>query len=88
MTHNILLEENLSTALPDCRFIIENHDNKYRITAIGHAFAGLNSVARHKMIYQHIQQYIHNGMIHAVTIHALTPEEYTTHTDTHGTPPA
>ena len=76
MTDKILLEKNLAAVLPACQFIVENQDNKYRITAIGPDFAGLSSVARHKLIYQHIQKHIQSGAVHAVTIRAFTPEEY------------
>ena len=70
-----LMEKVLTEALPDCQFIIENQDNKYAITAKGKVFAGLNTVERHKLIYQQINPFIEDGSVHAVSIKALTPEE-------------
>ena len=41
------------------------------------AFEGKRLVARQQMVYTLVNQYIQNGAMHALTIHALTPAEYT-----------
>ena len=70
-----IIEKALTEALPNCQFIIENQDNKYAITATGEVFAGLNTVERHKLIYQQINPFIEDGSVHAVSIKALAPGE-------------
>jgi BolA protein len=46
----------------------------YQLTLISPAFAGLNSVARHRVIYQALGDLM-TSRIHALSIHALAPGE-------------
>lgn len=47
----------------------------FKLTIVAPEFAGLSSVARHRAIYAALNQYIPKE-IHALTISALTPDEY------------
>jgi BolA family transcriptional regulator, general stress-responsive regulator len=46
----------------------------YRLTIISSRFAGLNAVARHRLVYETLGDLM-RGPIHALAIIALTPEE-------------
>ncbi len=46
----------------------------YRLTIVSPRFAGLNSVARHRLVYESLGALM-KGPIHALAITALTPEE-------------
>ena len=46
----------------------------YRLTIVSPRFAGLNSVARHRLVYEALGDLM-QGPVHALAITALTPEE-------------
>lgn len=46
----------------------------YQLTIISPAFAGLNAVGRHRLIYRTLGDLM-AGRIHALSITALTPDE-------------
>lgn len=46
----------------------------YRLTIVSPRFAGLNSVARHRLVYETLGELM-QGPVHALAITALTPEE-------------
>jgi BolA family transcriptional regulator, general stress-responsive regulator len=47
----------------------------YRVSIVSPAFAGVNRVARHRMVYDALADAMQRG-IHALAISAYTPEEY------------
>lgn len=47
----------------------------YRMTIVSPQFAGLNSVARHRVVYQALGDLM-GKRIHALSINAFTPEEF------------
>jgi BolA protein len=47
----------------------------YRLTIVSRRFAGLNAVARHRLVYETLGDLMHKG-IHALAINAYTPEEF------------
>lgn len=54
-----------------------NEGNKFELLIVDDAFEGKRLVARQQMVYTLVNQYIQNGAMHALTIHTLTPAEYT-----------
>jgi BolA protein len=46
----------------------------YRLVVVSAAFVGLNTLARHRLVYDALGDLMH-GEIHALGIHALTPDE-------------
>ncbi len=46
----------------------------FKLTIVSGAFAGLGTMARHRLIYQHLGDLM-QGPIHALSIRAQTPEE-------------
>ncbi len=49
--------------------------SKYTATVVADVFEGMTMVAEQKMIYALLNEHIQSGVIHALTIKALTPEE-------------
>lgn len=47
----------------------------FRLIIVSNRFAGMSTVSRHRMIYQHLGDLMSGG-IHALSIKALTPEEF------------
>lgn len=48
---------------------------KYEAEVISSAFAGLNTLKRHKLVYAALNEAITSGELHALTIRTYTPEE-------------
>lgn len=81
-----LLRRSLETALQPTRLDIEDESHRhaghagaregghYRLTIVAAAFAGLTTVARHRLVYTAAGDLMQNG-IHALAIHALSPDE-------------
>lgn len=46
----------------------------YRLVVVSAAFVGLNTLARHRLVYDALGDLM-RGEIHALGIHALTPDE-------------
>lgn len=47
----------------------------FRLTIVSGRFSGLNSVARHRLVYQTLGDLMQKG-IHALAISAYTPDEF------------
>lgn len=48
----------------------------YRVLVVSHDFTGRNTIQRHRMVYDAIGEAMRADTIHALSIQALTPEEY------------
>ena len=63
------------TGIPDAQVNVEGNGGKYRAVVVSIAFNNLNRVQRHQMIYATVQEQLQNGLLHALSIEALTPDE-------------
>ncbi len=54
---------------------VQGDGYKYEATVVSQQFQGLNTVKRHKMVYDAVNEAIRSGQLHALTIKAHTPEE-------------
>ena len=70
------VRERLASALPDCQFEVQNDGNKFLVVAIGERFNELSRVKRQQLIYSELNDLLAEGTIHALTIRAMTPEEW------------
>lgn len=68
---NQLIEQNMENALVTA----SGEGGKFEVEVISAAFADLNTIKRHQMIYKITNPFISSGEIHALTIKAYTPEE-------------
>lgn len=53
-----------------------NQGNKFEVLIVDDGFAGKRLVQRQQSVYAIVNPYIQSGQMHALTIHALTPDEY------------
>lgn len=71
------IQQLIETHLTDCTAIVEGEDGvHFTATIISPDFAGKNRIEKQKMIYAALGDRIQNGTIHALSIKALTPEEW------------
>lgn len=48
----------------------------YAVVVVGEVFAGVSRVNRQRMVKDSLQDLFSDGLIHALSIKAVTPEEY------------
>lgn len=53
-----------------------NQGNKFEVLIVDESFEGKRLVQRQQAVYAIANPYIQSGVMHALTIHALTPAEY------------
>ena len=70
------IQEMLEINIPDCKATVTSDDNThFEATVISDAFDGKRSLQRHQMVYAALGDKI-GGDIHALSIKALTSEEF------------
>ena len=65
---------NQSLVLDNC--IVTGENGTFKVVAVGDIFADLNRVKKQQVIYQRLNDDILSNAIHALTIKALTPDEW------------
>lgn len=60
----------------------EGKESHFKLTIVSAAFAGKRLVARHQQVYNLVAELLtsQGGSVHALAIHAYTPDEWQTHT--------
>ena len=53
-----------------------NQGNKFEVLIVDDSFAGKRLVQRQQLVYAIVNPFIQSGQMHALTIHALTSDEY------------
>jgi acid stress-induced BolA-like protein IbaG/YrbA len=70
----------IRAALPDADISVESEDERhFSARVVAREFAGLRSIARHQLIYRALGAPV-GREIHALSIDALSPEEWTART--------
>ena len=72
---NEAVEKLITSAISGAEVTVSGDGYKYETTVISQAFAGLNKVKRHQLVYAAVNSAITSGELHALTITALTTEE-------------
>jgi acid stress-induced BolA-like protein IbaG/YrbA len=68
--------EILHVAFPQADIATSGQAGKFDVRLVDEQFEGKRPVARQQSVYAPLNGYIASGEIHAVTIRALTPEEW------------
>lgn len=55
----------------------DGKESHFKVTIVSSAFAGLRLVQRHQKVYALAGELLSAGAIHALAIHAYTPDEWT-----------
>jgi acid stress-induced BolA-like protein IbaG/YrbA len=66
----------LQAAFPAADIATSGQAGKFDVRLVDAQFEGKRPVARQQSVYAPLNSYIASGEIHAVTIRALTPEEW------------
>lgn len=66
----------IETHIPDAKAKVEGGGGKFEATVISDAFEGRNILAKHRLVYAALDDQIKSGEVHAVSIHAYTPDEW------------
>ena len=53
-----------------------NQGNKFEVLIVDDSFVGKRLVQRQQSVYAIVNPFIQSGQMHALTIHALTSDEY------------
>ena len=70
------VQKRLVDALPECEIEVQNDGNRFLVVAVGERFADLNRAKRQQLIYGELEDLLAEGTIHALTIRAMTPQEW------------
>ncbi len=70
------LTEILKAAFPEADIAVSGQAGKFDLRIVDDAFEGKRTVARQQSVYAPLNSYIISGEVHAVTIRAMTQEEW------------
>ena len=74
--NNEELSQILQDAFPDADIAVTGQAGKFDLRIVDAGFEGKRTVARQQAVYAPINAHIASGAVHAVTIRAMTPEEW------------
>lgn len=66
----------LQAAFPQAEVHVTGQAGKFDLRIVDAQFEGLRPVARQQAVYAPINEHIASGAVHAVSIRAMTPEEW------------
>ena len=66
----------LMNALPLQEVHVSGDGSHFQVIAVGEMFDGMSRVKKQQSVYAPLMEYIADNRIHALSIRALTPEEY------------
>lgn len=70
------LTEILIAAFPDAEVAVSGQAGKFDLRIVDEQFEGKRTVARQQSVYAPLNSFIASGEVHAVTIRAMTKEEW------------
>ena len=66
----------INATLEDAQTAVTGQSGKFEAVVVSQAFANLNTLERHRKVYAAVSEQLADGRIHALSIKAYTPEEY------------
>lgn len=70
------IAELLKSAFPNAEVAVTGQAGKFDLRIVDAQFEGVRPVARQQLVYAPLNEQIASGAIHAVTIRAMTAEEW------------
>ncbi|MCH4248452.1 BolA family iron metabolism protein IbaG [Acinetobacter populi] len=70
------LSQILQQAFPQAEIHVTGEAGKFDLRIVNSEFEGKRTVARQQAVYAPLNEYIASGAVHAVSIRAMTPEEW------------
>jgi len=66
----------IEAEIPGAQARVSGEGGRFEATVISERFAGQNLLAKHRMVYAALDDYIKSGEIHALSIRAYTTAEW------------
>jgi acid stress-induced BolA-like protein IbaG/YrbA len=63
-------------SFPDCEVSVSGDGSHFDVTLVGEQFAGMSSLNKQRSVFKCLSSYITSGQLHAVNIHAHSPDEW------------
>lgn len=70
------LAEILKESFPTAEVVVTGQAGKFDLRIVDEQFEGKRTVARQQLVYAPLNSFIASGEVHAVTIKAMTKEEW------------
>ncbi|MEL6246940.1 MAG: BolA/IbaG family iron-sulfur metabolism protein [Cyanobacteria bacterium J06554_6] len=73
------LKSMIEQALPAAQITVQDltgTQDHYQATVVADAFADLNRVKQHQLVYQSVQTVMTSGDLHALSLKTYTPEQW------------
>lgn len=75
------IEKLIAAGLPCAVLRVEGDGRHWSALVVSAAFEGRRPIARHQMVYATLGEKIHNDEVHALSIKAYTPTEWSAQED-------
>ncbi len=69
------IREVLDTAFPGGKIELEADGDRLMLALVSDKFEGLNRVKRQQLVYSLLKDMISSGVVHAITMRTITPQE-------------
>ncbi len=69
------IREVLDTAFPSGKIELEADGDRLMLALVSDKFEGLNRVKRQQLVYSLLKDMISSGVVHAITMRTITPQE-------------
>jgi len=66
----------IQVGLPDCEVTVKGDGSHFDAIVVGDIFDGKSLLAKQKLVYATVNEYITNGQLHALSIKTYTPTEW------------
>ena len=70
------IKQLIETGISDAKASVTGDGSKFEAAVVSRAFEGLSTVKKHQLVYGTVAEHIASGALHALTIKAYTPEEW------------
>ena len=78
------LQQLIQQHLPDAKVLCQGDDGRhFDAVVVSQQFLGLSPVKKQQLVYQALGDLITTGVIHALSLKTLTPEEWDAQQETH-----
>ena len=66
----------LEQGLTDARVHVDGDGHHFQALIVTPAFEGLSLIQRHRMVNEVLEAHLDSGVLHAISMRTLTPEQY------------
>ena len=70
------IERLIQAGLPDSEVYVDGDGTHFNALVVSSRFAGLSRIQKQQMVYDTVRKQLMDGTLHALSIRAMTPEEW------------